>query len=300
MNKEIGFIGVGNMGSHMAKNLLGAGFKVTVYDKDKAKTDALAKVGAGVAKHVRDVVTPSCIVITMVTDDAALFDIISGHDGIAAAMGSNEIHMTMSTISPETIVKLDAVHQSYQAPFIAAPVFGRPVAAAEKKLWIFLSGNPEIKKRVIPVLNCLGQGIYDFGEKNTAAATAKLIANFLVISAIESLGEASVLAEKNGLDSKLFMKAMTNTLFSCSAYQYHAQNIASGNFYPPGFSLALGMKDMRLLMNMAEESKTVMPFANVLCNRFASSLAKNHEGLDWAAITLNAREESGLNCSFEF
>lgn len=294
MRKKIGFIGIGHMGLPMVRNLIRGGYEVVMYDKSIDKRHTLRDMGFNVVDFPFQVISSESVLITMVPDDAALIEITTGEHGVMYAEDKNYIHVSMSTVSPVTIEQINTAYKKIPAEFIAAPVFGRPSAVENKEIYFFLSGLSSSKKQIIDILNVLGKGCYDFGEKISAAAIAKLAANFLVASAIESMAEATVLVEKNGLSSQIFMSAMTSTLFACPVYDYHAQNISASNFLPAGFSVALGMKDIDLMMQLAQTVGAVMPYLSVLWQQFISTLSKQRAHLDWASIALNARENSGL------
>lgn len=299
MNKKIGFIGLGQMGLPMARNLIQAGFDVTVYNRSQYKAQALIDEGARLAMKPNEVVTPECTVITMLANDEALKEVVLGKDGIAAALGKNEAHISMSTVAPTSTNEIYAAHQSHGTAFIAAPVFGRPDAAAAKKLWICISGDSKIKKDVEPILKNLGQAIYDFGDKISAANVVKLSGNFLIMSAIEAMAEAFTLAEKNGIDKNKLAELLGQTLFACPVYQTYGSMIANEKFSPPGFKLSLGFKDLNLILKTAVEVNMPMPLASLLYDRFISALAKNRQELDWSAIALNVAEEAGITKNFK-
>ena len=295
MNKNIGFIGLGNMGLPMAHNLISSGYNLTVYDKDLERARSLLECGAVLAESPADVITSGCIVITMVSDDKALLEIVSGNKGIAKSLTHKEAHVAMSTVSPDTIQRVFEIHQKDGVGFLAAPVLGRPVAAETKKLWVFLAGDPLLKGKISHIFDNFSQGIYDFGDNIIAANMVKLAINFLILSAIESMGEAIAFVKKSGLDYNVFADVVTQTLFACSGYQYHAHNIASQTFAPAGFKLSLGLKDISLLMAKARDINMPMPICNLLYDRLLSGLAKKRANLDWSSITLGVLEDADLD-----
>src|SRR5579884_2161098 len=139
MSEQIGFIGLGNMGQPMARNLLKAGFELRVYNRNPAKAEPLVAQGARQVSRPGEVVEPGGIVITMVANDAALEQVVLGESGLLERLGSNGIHLSMSTISPATARKLAELHAKHGSIYVAAPVFGRPEAAAAQQLWINIS-----------------------------------------------------------------------------------------------------------------------------------------------------------------
>lgn len=292
MDKKIGFIGIGNMGLPMVRSLINTGYHVTVYDKNMERAGVLVCDGAKLAKNLRDVIKDNLTIITMLPDDQELLEVTLGKHGIGRSLGANNVHISMSTVSPETSQRVFDIHQKYGTDFVAAPVFGRPEAAITKKLGTFISGDAKVKRRVQPILESLCQRIFDFGENITASSMIKLAANFLILSAIESLGEAFAFVKKNGLDHNLFADMLVQTLFDCTAYRYHAHNIAAQSFDLAGFRLSLGLKDISLLMQSAQESHVPLPLASVLRDKLLKALAKNRGELDWAAITMDALENT--------
>jgi 3-hydroxyisobutyrate dehydrogenase-like beta-hydroxyacid dehydrogenase len=296
MDKEpIGFIGLGNMGGTMARNLLEAGFKVTVFNRTRERAVALAASGAAVADSPRAAVVSGGIVVTSLADDLALESVVFGENGFIDALGKDGLHISMSTVSPETSRKLAQEHAKRGSQFLAAPVFGRPDVAAARKLWICESGLAAAKQRAKPVLGVLGQGIYDFGEEPGAANVVKLTGNFLIMSAIEALSEALALAQKNGIDRTAMANLFGQTMFACPVYQTYGRIIAERAFEPAGFALKLGMKDMRLARETAEAVQVPMPVADLVRGRLLSALAKGRGNLDWSAIELSAAEDAGIN-----
>ncbi len=200
MQETIGFIGLGNMGLPMAMNLLESGYKLRVYNRTPEKAAPLLQKGAEVVDRPAAAVEAGGTVITMLANDAALESVVLGETGILSELGADGVHISMSTIAPATAEKLVEHHTQQRSHYIAAPVFGRPDAAAARKLWIALAGDAATKAKVRPILDQLGQEIFDFGEVPSAANVVKLSGNFLIISAIEAMGEAFTLAEKNGVD----------------------------------------------------------------------------------------------------
>jgi 3-hydroxyisobutyrate dehydrogenase-like beta-hydroxyacid dehydrogenase len=296
MEKEpIAFIGLGNMGAPMAHNLLAAGFKVTVFNRTRERAETLASSGAAVAESPRAAVVPGGIVVTMLANDLALQSVVLGEDGFADTLGKDGLHISMSTVSPETSRKLAEEHARRGSHFLAAPVFGRPDVAAAGKLWICQAGPAAAKQRAKPVLEVLGQAIHDFGEEPGAANVVKLSGNFLILSAIEALAEALALAQKNGVDRTALAAFFGQTMFACPVYQNYGRILAAREFEPPGFALKLGMKDMRLVRDAAEAVMVPMPVADLLHARLLSALAKGRGELDWTAIELSTAEDAGID-----
>lgn len=296
MSEVLGFIGLGNMGEPMANNLLKAGYPLIVYNRTLSKAQALVAKGARLAHQSSEVVTPGGMVITMVANDQALEEIVISPDFLER-LGPGGIHLSMSTVSPETSRKLAQLHTQHGSTYLAAPVFGRPEAAAARKLWICLSGPDSAKERVQPVLKALGQGIFDFGEDPGAANIVKLCGNFMILSAMETMAEALALAEKSGLDRSTVIDMLTHTLFTAPAYQNYGKMIADKRHTPAGFRQTLGLKDIDLVRNVAEDVIMPMPLTSLLHGRLLAGIAKGRGNMDWSAISLDVLEEAGLKVS---
>jgi 3-hydroxyisobutyrate dehydrogenase-like beta-hydroxyacid dehydrogenase len=290
---NIGFIGLGRMGLPMAQNLLNAGFDLTVYNRTPSKAAPLIELGARHADSPLETISPGGIVITMVSDDQVLEEIVT--DEFCQKLGKEGVHISMSTLSLEIARKLSARQQQYGNHYVAAPVFGPPAAAADKKLWICLSGNEEAKMRTMPVLEVLGQGIYDFGQEPTAATLVKLTGNFMIQAALEAMAEGLTLAEKHGLDQKQVIGMLSDTIFACPPYKNYGKKIAEKRFEDVTFSLKLAAKDNRLVREAATEKNISMPLARlVVKEHFEEVLKKQRKELDMTAIALASLESAGL------
>lgn len=294
MSATLGLIGVGNMGLPLGLNLIESGYKLRVYNRTPEKAQPLIDKGAELVSHPTEVVEPGGIVFTILANDAALEAVTLGENGILSQLGAGGIHLSMSTIAPATAMKLAAAHEERGATYLAVPVFGRPEAVAARKMWICLSGNAEAKARVRPILEQLGQGIYDFGEEVGAANVVKLAGNFLIMSAIEAMGEAFTLAEKNGIDRNQVANLFAQTLFACPIYQNYGRMVAQQEYEPVGFRLALGLKDITLALQTARESQMPLPLASLLHDRLMAAVARGRGDSDWTSIALSISEEAGL------
>ena len=294
MDKAIGFIGLGNMGSAMVTNLIQAGYTLQVYNRTAEKAQPLIAQGAKLGDRPSDVVEPDGIVVTMLANDQALTDVVLGTNGILEKLGPGGLHLSMSTVLPATAHNLAKHHEQRGSYYLASPVFGRPDAAAARKLWICLSGNGAAKERVLPVLNVLGQGIYDFGEDVGAANVVKLAGNFMIVSAIEAMAEAFTLAEKNGIERTKVAELFGQTLFNCPIYQNYGRMIAQEQYEPAGFKLSLGLKDITLALQTAQASQMPMPLASLLHDRLLAAVAKGKGDIDWTGLALGTSEEAGI------
>ncbi|HXU50037.1 MAG TPA: NAD(P)-dependent oxidoreductase [Candidatus Binatia bacterium] len=294
MPENIAFIGLGSMGEPMAANLLAAGHKLTVYNRTAAKAAPLKSKGAAIAATAADAVTPGGIAFTMLSDDRALDALCSEKPSFVEKLGKGGLHVSHSTISPATSKRLAQEHCKHGVDFVAAPVFGRPQAAAAAKLWICASGPAAARERIRPLLASVGQRTFDFGEDVGAANVVKICGNFMIASALEGMAEAFTLAEKNGVDSASFAEMMGSTLFACPIYQIYSKLLNAGKFQEAGFRLLLGLKDVNLAVDTAEASAMPLPLGSLVRDRLLASVAKGRGEWDWTAIMLDIAEDAGL------
>ncbi len=294
MSDVIGFVGLGNMGLPLATNLLESGYTLRVYNRTAAKAQSLVEKGAIVVDHPAAVVEAGGIVISILSNDQAVEDVVLGEQGILSRLGAGGIHISMSTIAPATAQKLAVYHDQQAAHYLAAPVFGRPDAVVARKLWVCLSGADAAKARVRPMLEQIGQGIFDFGADPGAAHVVKLSGNFLIISAIEAMAEAFTLAEKNGIDRAQIADLFEQTLFACPIYQNYGRMIAQHQYEPAGFKLSLGLKDVDLALQTARSSQMPLPLASLLHDRLLAAVANGKGDIDWTGLALSASEDAGL------
>ena len=283
---KIGFIGLGSLGGPIAINLKESGHAVYVYNRTASKTVPLASKGAIVCESIAALAKQCGIVFTIVSDDAALKMITEGKDGLAANLAADSIHVSMSTILPQTAFELAAVHEKNNQHYLAAPVFGRPEAATAKKLNFVISGAEVNKKKIEPLLkDAGGAAVFYFGDNITAANTVKLCGNFLIASALEAIGESVALAGKSGVDAAAMWQMLSQTLFNTPLYHNYSNIILQQKFEPAAFTAKLGLKDMNLVLQQAASVDQHMPLAALLKNNMEQLVNNGKENTDWSAVS---------------
>jgi 3-hydroxyisobutyrate dehydrogenase-like beta-hydroxyacid dehydrogenase len=290
---RIGFLGLGNMGRAMARNLIRAGHELIVYNRSRSAAEALAREGASIADYPAKAAGQE-IVITMLADDHAVESVVFGAQGVLEGMQHDGLHISMSTISPDLSQRLSAAHQERGQHYVAAPVFGRPEAAAAAKLFIIAAGTKNALAKTKPVFEVLGQRTFEIDERPEHANFIKLFGNFLITCVLESLGEVFAVARKGGIEPKTVFDVLSGTLFGAPAYNNYGPRITEEQFSPAGFKMPLGLKDVRLMLQAAEELSAPMPFANIIHDRFLSAIANGYGDLDWSAIAMVAAQSAGL------
>lgn len=289
---RIGFIGLGNMGSGMAGNLLKAGHQVNAYNRSQDKVDAMAARGAVAARTVAEA-SAADVVFTMLANDDAVEAVTFGDGGVLASLKPGGIHVSSSTISLALCERLTAAHADAGQGFVTAPVFGRPDAAEAGKLFVVAAGQAGRVEEVSPALDAIGQRTFVVSDQPKAASLVKLTGNFLIASVIEALGEAMALVAKGGVDKHQYLEILTSTLFGAPVYKTYGALIASEQFAPPGFATTLGQKDIRLVLAAAEGLNVPLPIASLLRDRFLTLVANGGADLDWSAVGALAAWEAG-------
>jgi 3-hydroxyisobutyrate dehydrogenase-like beta-hydroxyacid dehydrogenase len=230
----------------------------------------------------------------MLADDRAVQDVIFEPGAAIESLPEGAVHISMSTISVDLSRKLAKSHADKHQNYIAAPVFGRPDAAAAGKLFIVSAGPSESIEKCRSLFAAMGQKTVMINEDAPAANLIKLSGNFLTTTVIESLAECFALMRKAGVDPRRFLEVLTNSLFSAPVYKTYGAMIAAETFEPVGFKLPLGFKDNRLLLAAAEEASVPMPMASLMHDRFVATLAQGLENADWSAIARVTYRNAGL------
>ncbi len=291
---QIGFIGLGSMGLPMASNLLKAGFQLKVWNRSPARAQELVKLGATLVEHPADTVDPQGVVISMVADDAALRAVVLGEHGIGQRLRDGGIHLSMSTIDPQTTRELAALHAAQAARYVAAPVFGRPDAAAARMLFVLCAGPQAARQAVQPALEAMGQRVFDLGDDAAAANVLKLSGNFMILGIIEAMAEAMSFGERQGVPRERTAEVLTQSLFPAPIFVNYGKQIAAHSYAPARFKLALGLKDADLVLAAARRVALPMPLAQLMQGRLLSAVAKGRGELDWTAAALGASEDGAL------
>lgn len=291
---KVGFVGLGNMGSGMAQNLIKAGHTLNVYNRTQSRAESLQSLGASVAKTPAEAASDVEVLITMLSDDRALEQVIFTAGNAIDSLPSDAIHISMSTISVALSRRLVDAHKKKNQLYVAAPVFGRPEAAAAAKLFIVAAGSSKVIERCKALFDAMGQKTFHVGEDAPAATLIKIAGNFLITCVIESLAESFALIRKSGIDPNKFLEVLTESLFAAPIYRNYGKMIADDKFEPVGFKLPLGMKDNRLLLKAAEDLAVPMPIASLVRDRFIAALAQGLGESDWASIARMSYKDAGI------
>jgi 3-hydroxyisobutyrate dehydrogenase-like beta-hydroxyacid dehydrogenase len=291
---KIGFIGLGQMGTGIASNLIKAGHSVTVYNRTRSRAEALKPLGAVVADTPAQAASAVDVIMTMLADDHAVEEVFFGADGALQSLPPGATHTSLSTISVALSRRLVKEHGDRKQHYISSPVFGRPEVAAAGKLFVVIAGPADQLDRHTLLFDVIGQRTFRVGDDPVAANVVKLAGNFMISTVIESLAESFSLVRKYGIPAETFLEVMTGSLFGAPIYKNYGAIIASDNFDNVGFALPLGFKDNRLVIAAAEAANVPLPLASLVHDRFVAAIAQGLANADWSAIARISYRAAGL------
>ena len=282
------------MGTGMAERLLAAGHSMAVYNRTAQRAEGLRDRGAKVAETPEAAARGAEVVITMLANDAAVEHVVFAADGILAAMDNGAIHVAVTTQSVALSRRLAEAHARAGQGYVAAPVFGRPDAAAAGRLFVVAAGPDDLVGRLQPIFDAYGQRTFRFGTDPSAANLVKLSGNFLLMAAIEALAESFALVRKAGIDVAAYKDLLTSSLFNAPVYHTYGDLLVTANDQNPGFTVPLALKDVQLAIAAAESLRVPMPVASVVHDAFVTALARGYENRDQAVLGRVAAENAGV------
>jgi 3-hydroxyisobutyrate dehydrogenase-like beta-hydroxyacid dehydrogenase len=292
---RVGFIGLGRMGQAIAARVLGGGHDLIVYNRTAEKTVELAAAGARVAPDIATVCEDCDAVLTMVADDPALEQVALGPRGVCEMLPPGAIHVVMGTHGVAAIRSLDTAHTQREQFLVAAPVLGRPEAAARGQLGIVTGGQAAAVARCGPLFEAIGRRTFHAGAKAESATAIKLANNFMLGCAIEVMGEAFSLARKYEVEPQILYDVMVDGLFSGPAYEIYGKIIADNAFDKVGFTTNLGLKDANLVLAAADTARLPLPSLNAWRDRLLGAIAHGEGELDWAVVARDQGRAGGLD-----
>jgi 3-hydroxyisobutyrate dehydrogenase-like beta-hydroxyacid dehydrogenase len=281
------------MGAAFAANLLAGGFCTVVYDRDVRRAQPLQVEGARTAVRLADLAACD-LVITMLPDDAALETVVFEGGGLIDILPPGAVHVCVGTISPGLSRRLASAHAAHGQGFVAAPVLGNPDLARAQRLFVLAAGAPRAVARARPVLERLGQKVFLIGDDPGQASLVKLAGNVLTAATLESMGEVFALLRKAGVDPHLAFDVFTGSLFDGRVHKTYGGKIVDGRYDPPGMTVPLAVKDLRLALAEAEQLAVPMSVASLVHDRLVAAVARGWAGLDWSALGLLAAADAGL------
>ncbi|WP_040805540.1 NAD(P)-dependent oxidoreductase [Nocardia concava] len=279
---DIAVIGLGAMGKPIARNLLKAGHDVMVWNRSDGPADELVAAGARRAATVAEAMDVP-VVFSVLSDDHAVAETFLD-SGVLARAASGTVHVNLATVSADLARRAAATHAEHGVGYVAAPVFGRAPIAEAGALNILAAGGPELIDRVQPFFDVIGSRTWRLGDRPEQANIVKILGNYLIACAIQSLGEAVSVVEGAGIDSGQFVELLTSTLFPGPVYTGYGSMIAERRYQPAGFTTTLGRKDLHLALQTAADQNIPLPIGQLLRTVFDQTIAEGHAADDWASI----------------
>ena len=290
---QVGVLGLGRMGQAFARLLMAGGLRVMAYDIDAEKIKAVAGRGAIAASSVEDF--SGCdLVLTSLPDDNVVRKAVLSEEGLASKLKPGTIHLSTSTIGVAFCRELDAAHREREQVLIAMPVLGNPDLAVRRGLFLLLGGSSYAINRSSDVIKLLGQRSFHVGEEPWLASAMKLAGNMLTAATLQAMGEAFAFLSKEGITPKKAQQILTGSLFDAKVHKAYGGKIVERRYSPPGMTVPLAAKDLRLLLAEAEQTRTPMPLASLLHDRLIAVEARGWSDLDWSALGRLAAFEAGI------
>ena len=291
----VAVIGLGRMGSGMAKSIQEAGYPIVVWNRSPEKTEPFVAAGATAAPTPKEAAQAADIVLTSLLDDASVIDRMTAEDGILEGLGPSGIHLSTTTISPAASAQLAALHGQHGSHYVATNVLGRPDSAASGALAALIAGQDDVIAKVRPVLETFTNMIVEVGENPANAARMKLTINFFLSGLLEVMSETFVFAEKHGLDTSTVQHLMIKQVFPNPAVTEYAERIRTAYFDDAGATLITGLKDLTLILKEASDVRAPMPIANLVRDNILKGLARGEHDLDWCVSTRANRIAAGMD-----
>jgi 3-hydroxyisobutyrate dehydrogenase-like beta-hydroxyacid dehydrogenase len=290
----VAVIGLGRMGSGIARSLLRAGFPVTVYNRTEEKMRPLVDAGATAAATPAAAARAAKFVVTSLMSDAAVFAVVEGPDGLLAGLSRDAVHIGASTISADATRRLVGLHVEHGSEYLAAPVLGRPDAAAAGELVALVCGKQSVFEASRGVLQGYARQIQYLGEDHAVALATKLAANYSAATIIDLMGQVYAFGEKTGIPLTV-LHTMFRMLWANPTLQGYATRIWRRDFDDLGFDLRGGLKDLTLMVDAAKEQGVRWDFAEVVQRKMARGVEMGLGEKDWSSVYEVTRAEAGLS-----
>jgi 3-hydroxyisobutyrate dehydrogenase-like beta-hydroxyacid dehydrogenase len=291
--RRVGFIGLGRMGSAMARNLLKTGFDLSVYNRTAAKMRPLVDEGATGAGSRREASTGADVVLTCLMDDRSVLESVTGEQGLLAGLRRGAIHAGTTTVSPRCARQLAELHAAHGSHYVAAPVVGRPDAAEAAQLLTFAAGDEDVIARCEPLFRAYSQAAIRVAAEHAVANSLKIAVNYMGASMLELMGEVYAFGEKSGIESR-FVDLLMKTMFGHPALHAYAERIRTRNFDDVGFELTGGLKDVELMLQASSDTRVAFPYASIIRDKLLAAIAHGMGGKDWSASYEITRMNAGL------
>jgi len=291
--RNIGFIGLGNMGLPMSKSLLKEGkYRVSGYDLNEKAVALFLKAGGEISQSIPDLVNKSELIFTSLPSSKAVEEVYLEEGGLIESSHSQITLVDTSTVVPELNNKIAAAAEKKDIDFIAAPVSGGVIGAENQTLTVMVGGPKQVYERILPVLNVLGENIFHVDEQIDSGTTVKLINNLLIGFYTAGVSEALQLANKKNIDlDNLF--AMLNVSYGQSRiYERNYKTFIANENYNPGFSLKLLRKDLGFAIELADQQGLDLPISNELLAMYKQVEKEGFGDQDMAVLYEKVKQQS--------
>jgi 3-hydroxyisobutyrate dehydrogenase-like beta-hydroxyacid dehydrogenase len=292
--QRVAFIGLGRMGAGMARNLLRAGFPLSVYNRTAAKMQPLIDAGATGAQSPRAAVAGADVVVTTLMDDQSALEVVTGADGILPGLKRGAIHIGTSTVSPGCATRLAELHAAHGSTYIAGPVVGRPDVAEAGQLQTFVAGDAQAITRCERIFGAYAVATFNLGTEPRLANSMKLAVNYVLMSLVELMGQVYAFGERSGIDLQL-INLMLASIVAPPALKEYASRVRKRDFEPAGFELIAGLKDVQLILQASTETRVALPYASTVRDKLLAAVSHGMEHKDWSAIYEITRMNAGLS-----
>jgi len=279
---KVGLIGLGLMGKPMGMNLLKAGFPLTVWNRTASRADELVAAGAELAPSPRELAANSEIVLSIVSDPAALEEVLWGQNGAMQGFQRGSIYVDSSTVSPTLARKVATACEEREVRFLDAPVTGGDWGAKKGELVFMVGGDATTLSEIEPVLRVLGKKWFHLGP-NGAGQTIKLAMNLILALEVDALAEALALVTAAGLQGAKLVEVMQSSMARSGVLDIKSQNLLKGD-YTPSFPLRLMHKDMRLALELAQQTHVELPATEAAFKTYSTVKEAAKEDLDYSAV----------------
>ena len=283
MTADVTVVGIGGMGSGIAANLIKAGYRVAVWNRDREKLAPLLDAGAVEVEHPREVFVSAPVVFSVLADDAAVRKVILDSGALQQA-GKGVVHVNLAPISPDLAEEAATVHAEQGVGYVAAPMFGGVPVAQAGNLNIVTAGDPALIEQVRPHLDAVSAKVWPVGDQPRQANVVKVAGQVLIASAIQSMSEAVSIAERGGIDTGTVVELFTSTITPGPVYTNYGGLIASEKYTPAGFTPVLGRKDVDLARTQAAAAGLRLPVGDLLSGLLTEAIEAGHECDDWASL----------------
>lgn len=286
----IALLGVGLMGAPYARHLVADGHTVRLYNRTRAKAEAIE--GADAFDTPEEATQGAEVLISLLADDRAVLAQVT--QAVLAGLVPRGTHLSCSTISVETTVELARRARKAGRDHLSCPFLGRPDVVAKRGHQFLCSGTAERRDEMVALLRSTSSGVVDFGETIEAAVTTKIATNSMIATAVTAMSETFALLDKSGVDKEKAYELWTASLFNCPLYKLYGRAILDGDHDDPRFLLRLALKDVTLMRDAAQTAGSAHGLVQAVRGEFEKSVEAGHGDLDFTGLSRRIRQESGL------